>query len=148
MEELIKSLPKVLRAAGASPELNEAAAIAAWKHVAGEGLRNHSLATALEDRKLIVTVRDAIWQKQLWLMRSQIVFRINSVLGAPIVSDIELRLNPELPVPVAPTREERDELMENEVPIELWSAANAIKDKELRHKFLKAALGLLRRKER
>ena len=40
----------------------------------------------------------------------------------------------------------RDEVLDNEVPLELWSAANAIHDKELRKRFLKTALLSLRHK--
>ena len=39
MNQLIKSLPNVLRAANDSEEVAEAAAIAAWKHAAGDGLK-------------------------------------------------------------------------------------------------------------
>jgi len=53
MEELIRSLPKILSAAGESGELDEAAALAAWKYVAGDGLRNHSTATAPPHVQLI-----------------------------------------------------------------------------------------------
>ena len=35
---------------------------------------------------------------------------------------------------------------DNEIPLELWSAANAIHDKELRKSFLKTALLSLKRK--
>ena len=147
MEELIKSLPKVLQAVGDSTELNEAAAIAAWKYTAGEGLRAHAVAMKLDSSTLVVAVRDAIWQKQLSLMKSQLLFRINSVLGQPLVSNIELRIDPES-VPAAPNKSEAPtEIIDNEVPIDLWSAASSIADKQLRQKFLKAALGMLKRKE-
>jgi hypothetical protein len=43
MNQLIKSLPQVLRASGNSPEVAEAAAIAAWKFVAGDGLKEHAV---------------------------------------------------------------------------------------------------------
>src|SRR5262244_499150 len=94
MDELIKSLPTVLRAVGSSPEVAEAAALTAWKHSIGEGLQNHAVATKLETNTLIVEVRDAIWQKQLGSMKEQLLFRVNSALGQAIVKDIELRVNP------------------------------------------------------
>ena len=147
MDELFKSLPKVMRAVGDSTELNEAAAIAAWKHTAGEGLRAHAIAVKLDSSILTVAVRDAIWQKQLSLMKSQLLFRINSLLGQVLVKDIQLEINPEL-VPPTPARSKpAGDLLDNEVPIDLWSAASAIEDKQLRQKFLKAALGMLKRKE-
>jgi hypothetical protein len=145
MEELIRSLPKVLRATGNADEVAEAAAIAAWKHTCGEGLNDHAVAAKLDDGTLIVEVRDAIWQNQLWLMKSQLIFRVNSTLGQPLVKDIELRINPRALTVVAP-KHSNDDLVENEIPIELWSAANAIADKQLRKKFLKTAMAALKRK--
>ncbi|PYS73584.1 MAG: hypothetical protein DMF69_04430 [Acidobacteria bacterium] len=146
MDELIKSLPRVLRAVGNSPELLEPAAIAAWKHTAGEGLRPHAIATKLDGSVLVIVVRDAIWQNQLAQMKRALIHRINSVLGEAFVKNIELRVDPTMFAPSEPIQPPRGELLENEVPIELWSAANAIQDKQLRQKFLKAATALLRRK--
>ena len=147
VEELINSLPQVLRATGDSDEVAEAAALAAWKHVAGEGLRTHAVATRLEEGTLVVEVRDAIWQKQLATMRRQLIFRVNSTLGQPLVKDIELRINPKALKATAPKPVNTD-ILDNEVPLELWSAASAIEDKQLRQKFLKAAMGSLRRNVR
>src|SRR5215475_2932172 len=89
MNQLIKSLPAVLRAAGDSEEVAQAAAIAAWKHAAGDGLKDHAVPVKLEDRTLTVAVADAIWQKQLHAMRGQMLFRVNNLLGQPIVGAIE-----------------------------------------------------------
>jgi hypothetical protein len=146
MDELIKSLPTVLRAAGASHEVAEAAALAAWKHGIGEGLQNHAVATKLEANILIVEVRDAIWQRQLGTMKEQLLFRVNSVLGQAIVKNIELRVNPKAVIVTQPKKSEPPEIPDNEIPIELWSAASAIQDKQLRQKFLKAAMATLKRK--
>ena len=96
MNQLIKSLPGVLRAAGDSAEVAEAAAIAAWKHAAGDGLKDHAVPLKLENRTLTVAVADAIWQKQLHSMRGQLLFRVNSILGQPIVSAIEFVIDPKL----------------------------------------------------
>jgi predicted nucleic acid-binding Zn ribbon protein len=89
MEALIKVLPAVLRASGNAPEVAEAAALAAWKHAAGEQLKEHALPLSLQDRTLKVAVRDAIWQKQLHSMRGQMLYRMNSLLGQPIVGALE-----------------------------------------------------------
>jgi len=40
----------------------------------------------------------------------------------------------------------KDQPLDNEVPLELWSAANAIHDQELRRSFLKTALLALKRR--
>jgi len=95
VEALIKALPLVLRASGNAPEVAEAAAIAAWKHCAGEGLKDRAVAYALDDRTLRVAVADLIWQKQLHSMRGQMLYRINTLLGQPVVGAIEFVIDPE-----------------------------------------------------
>src|SRR5215207_8770731 len=137
MNQLIKSLPQVLRAAGNSAEVAEAATIAAWKHAAGDGLREHAVPLKLENRTLTVAVADAIWQKQLTSMRGQLLFRVNSILGQPLVSALEFVIDPGRAKTQAKQPKQQDQPLDNEVPLELWSAANAIKDKELRKKFLR-----------
>ena len=147
MNQLIKSLPGVLRAAGDSTEVGEAAAIAAWKHAAGDGLKEHAVPLKLEDRMLTIAVADAIWQKQLHSMRGQLLFRVNSILGKPLVNALDFVVDPKLVKPPGEQPAQRDELLDNEVPLELWSAASAIQDKDLRKKFLKTALLSLRHKD-
>src|SRR5215218_5907725 len=136
MNQLIKSLPNVLRAAGDSAEVAEAAAIAAWKFAAGEGLKGRAVPVKLEERTLTVAVADAIWQKQLHSMRGQLLFRVNTTLGQPIVGAIEFVIDPKLAAPPV-DQQEKEAPFDNEVPLELWSAANAIQDKQLRRSFLK-----------
>ena len=146
MNQLIKSLPRVLRAAGDSEEVAEAAAIAAWKHAAGDGLKGHAVPVKLENRTLTVAVADAIWQKQLHSMRGQLLFRINSILGQPIVGAIDFVIEPKLARAQAEEQKQPEQPLDNEVPLELWSAANAIHDKELRKSFLKTATLSLKRR--
>ncbi|HVI72896.1 MAG TPA: DciA family protein [Pyrinomonadaceae bacterium] len=146
MNQLIKSLPTILRAAGDSEEVAEAAAIAAWKHAAGDGLKGHAVPVKLENRTLTVSVADVIWQKQLHSMRGQLMFRVNTILGQPLVSAIEFVVDPKLALAQAEQQKRKEEPLDNEVPLELWSAANAIHDKELRKSFLKTATLSLKRR--
>ena len=146
MNQLIKSLPQVLKAAGTSPEVAEAAAIAAWKHAAGDGLKEHAVALKLENRTLTVAVADPIWQKQLTSMRGQLLYRVNTILGQPLVNAFEFVIDPKLANASVKPSNQQDDVLDNEVPLELWSAANVIHDKELRKSFLKTALLSLKRK--
>ena len=146
MNQLIKSLPQVLRAAGNSAEVAEAAAIAAWKHAAGDSLKEHAIALKLKNRTLTIAVADPIWQRQLTSMRGQLLFRINSILGQPLISVLDFAIDPKLVKPRLARTQQQAEPLDNEVPLELWSAANAIHDKELRKSFLKTALLSLKRK--
>jgi predicted nucleic acid-binding Zn ribbon protein len=147
MNQLIKSLPQVLRASGNSAEVAEAAAIAAWKHACGDGLKEHAVALKLENRTLTVAVADPIWQKQLTAMRGQLLYRVNTILGQPLVSAFNFVIDRERVKPRVEQPEHDEELLDNEVPLELWSAANTIHDKELRKNFLKTALLSLKRKK-
>lgn len=147
MNQLIKSLPQVLRASGNSAEVTQAAAIAAWKHAAGDGLKEHAVALKLENRILTVAVADPIWQKQLTAMRGQLLFRVNTILGQPLVSTLNFVIDPAHAKPRVEQPEQQQEPLDNEIPLELWSAANTIHDKELRKKFLKTALLSLKRKK-
>jgi len=146
MNQLIKALPGVLRAAGNAEEVAQAAAIAAWKHAAGDGLKDHTVPLKLDNRTLIVAVADVIWKKQLHAMRGQMMFRINSILGQPIVSAIEFVIDPKIAKARTEMPKPAEQPLDNEVPLELWSAANAIHDKELRRSFLKTAMASLKRK--
>ena len=146
MNQLIKSLPQVLRASGNAAEVAEAAAIAAWKHAAGDGLKEHAVALKLENRTLTIAVADPIWQKQLTSMRGQLLFRVNTILGQPLVSAFNFVIDRERARPRVEQPAQQDDPLDNEVPLELWSAANTIHDKKLRKNFLKTALLSLKRK--
>jgi len=87
-----------------------------------------------------------IWQKQLHAMRGQMLFRVNNILGQPIVGAIAFVIDAKLAMAQVEEEKESEDLLDNEVPLELWSAANAIHDKELRRTFLKTAMLALRRK--
>ena len=145
MNQLIKSLPTVLRAAGDSAEVAEAAALAAWKHAAGDGLKEHAVPLRLEGRTLIIAVADRIWQRQLTAMRGQMLFRVNTILGQPLIGSLDFVIDPKVVKPRV-EQPEQNEPLDNEVPLELWSAASSIHDKELRKSFLKTALLSLKRK--
>jgi hypothetical protein len=62
------------------------------------------------------------------------------------VGAIEFVIDPKLGKTLVDEQEPKEEPLDNEVPLELWSAASAIQDKELRRKFLKTAALALRRK--
>ena len=149
MDNLIKTLPAILAAAADSEEVAEAAAVAAWKHVVGATLVNHAVPVRLENKKLIVAVEDNIWRRQLEQMRGQLLFRLNSLLGQPLVKSIELRIDPKT---LARARGELDgskrQRPDYKIPVELVTAAAGIEDVDLRRAFLGAAASCVRRIEK
>jgi len=148
MDSLIKSLPLIIRAAGDDTQVVEAAAIAAWKNAAGDGLRQHAQPIALSGQTMIVAVPDAAWQKQLRFLKAELLFRINNLLGRPLVTDIELRIDSRLRKNRTDTQRSSEELVEGDVSPELLSAASAIRDKQLSHKFLRAAVSAMKMRRR
>src|SRR5712691_1594948 len=148
MDKLIKTLPAILAASGGSEEVVEAACLAAWKHAVGEGLSSHAVPVQLQSKALVVVVEDNIWQKQLEQMRGQLLFRLNAVLGQPLVKSIELRVDP---ATLARSRTIKHESLKEpgnyDAPMELLSAAAEIEDVALRRAFLGAAASCISRLE-
>ena len=73
MNELFKIMRGVLRAAGESPEVAEAAVSAAWRRVAGPELLPNAVPFRLYRKTLVVAVPDATWQRQLEAMSGQMI---------------------------------------------------------------------------
>ena len=154
MEDLFQALPKLLRAAGESEEVLEAASFAAWRRVAGEALRGCAVPFRLYRKTLVVSVPDATWKRQLEQVSPQLVFRLNSLLGQAVVTYVEFRVDPQT------VREERARLRDSPYErltqedaalrrsAELDDAAAAIHDEDLRRRFLLAAGSCMNRKDK
>ena len=145
MEEFIKALPTLLRSIGDDPDVATAAAITAWKRAAGDGLRQHAVPMSLNEGTLVVAVADAVWQKQLRAVSDELIYKTNSILGQRVVKAIELIIDPAIVKPR--TAGSTKQTTNDDVPLEIWSAANAISDKQLRQTFIKAAAGILKRQQ-
>jgi hypothetical protein len=154
MDELIKLLPAVLRATQDAPEIREAAALAAWRRAAGAGLREHAVPFRLYEQTLIVAVPDETWRKQLEPMSGKLLFRINALLGQPLVSYLEFRVDEatvnEARAALRRQEEERKALQRRalKTAASLRPAAAAIKDEALRRQFLLAAGSCLERRRK
>lgn len=145
----------MLRAAGETEEVLEAAALVAWRRVAGGELSRQAVPFRLYRKTLIVAVADSTWQKQLEAMSGQLLFRLNSLLGQAVVTYIEFRLDPKT-VATARERGQQEEAAREEqerrallhAKGDLTNAASAIQDEELRRRFLLAAGSCIDRQER
>jgi hypothetical protein len=152
MDQLINSLPALLRAAGNAEEVTEAAALAVWKRVAGEGLALQTLPLSLREKRLSVAVSDSVWQRQLEALSGQLLFRLNALLGAGTVRFIEFFVDPDA-IQIRWNQKRRGtEAAEasnvpSPIPFELISAAATIHDPDLRRSFLGAASVAVRRRE-
>src|SRR5437016_5487515 len=143
-------LPKLLNATGANPEMAEIAAKLAWTRAAGDGLRRHAIPFRLFRKTLVVSVADAIWQRQMQSMSGELVSRINKLLGREVVEDIEFRVDPatvEQARTNARARQDPPDKVRGPIPAELVSAASEIADEDLRERFMRAAQNCIERRE-
>jgi hypothetical protein len=150
MMDLARLLPKLLNATGANPEMAEIAAKVAWTRAAGDGLRRHAIPFRLYRTTLVVSVADAIWQRQMQSMGAELVSRINKLLDRKVVETIEFRIDPaaveKVRAMAQPRQDERHKAVKP-APDELISAAGEIADPDLRERFIRAAENCIARRE-
>jgi hypothetical protein len=149
MNELLNYIPLVLRQAGDSEEARQNVVLAAWTVLAGKEIRQISMALRVERKTLIIAVKNGLWQKQLRAMSGEILFRLNSLLGAPAITTLEFVVNPDMigANPKSPT-EDVNFVAPEKYAARLEEEAAAIQNKELRELFLRAASRCLDRRHR
>ncbi len=154
MNELFRALPALLKEFEDNPDVREAVIFAAWRRIAGESLRGHTVPLNLFGKRLIIAVTSETWRKHLEHLTPQMIFKINSVLGQALVTYIEFRVeeNKVLAERSAMNKpgdaEITDETALGEVTAKMRHSADAIKDPHLRYQFLLAAGSCLVRKKR
>jgi len=79
----------------------ESIVCAAWAAAVGRKIAPHARAVRLVRTHLIVEVEDLIWQRQLFVLRQQIVRKMDENVGVGVVQDIEFRV---VPRRLGPTR--------------------------------------------
>ena len=146
LTDLLMLVPQMLLRASDSDEAREQAVFAAWLVIVGGPVRKVTAPIRLERKTLIVAVPDSTWRTQLMSMRGQGLFKLNSLLGSPVVTTIEYVVNPTL---IGPEREASDEVKfvapERQVA-GLREQADQIPDPEIRRVFLSAAGKCLERR--
>jgi predicted nucleic acid-binding Zn ribbon protein len=65
---------------------------AAWPSAVGRRIAVHASAKSVVRGRLIVEVDDAVWQKQLFHLRVQILAKLRETVDESIVNDIEFRI--------------------------------------------------------
>lgn len=155
MNQLFSQLPKLLKEFDDPTEIREAVALAAWRKVAGESLCEHAVPFRLFNKHLIVAVASETWKKHLEYLSGQMIFKLNSVLGQAVVTFIEFRVDEATVLEeraknktATLSPEQLEEIALEEVTPKLRSAADAIKDDNLRYQFLLAAGSCLARKKK
>lgn len=91
MERAGKALAKLKLFDAVTPEQ---LAFAAWTAAVGERIARHAAPKALVRGSLVVEAEDAVWQKQLFHLRFDILAKLTQILGGGIVTDLEFRAVP------------------------------------------------------
>jgi len=65
---------------------------AIWPQAVGRVIANHTCGIRLVRTTLVVEVEDAIWQAQLFALKSQILHRLRQIGGQSSIDDIEFRV--------------------------------------------------------
>jgi hypothetical protein len=94
MERAGKALAKLKLSDAISPDQ---LAFAAWPAAVGKRIAVHACPKALVRGSLVIEVEDAVWQKQLFHLRYEILAKLSEVLGSGIVTDVEFRIAPAAP---------------------------------------------------
>lgn len=154
MQDLLRFIPALVDQLGDNQVAREAFVFAAWKKVAGEGLRGKTAPVALDGETLVVAVRDATWKRNLESLAGQMIFKVNSAFRRQFVTFIEFRIDEKAvdeESSIAETATSQEQFRADaalEITDEVRSAAEAIKDAGLREQFLSAAGECLARKKR
>jgi hypothetical protein len=148
VEELLSLLPTILRRLDYQPEVCEQAVFAAWSHAVGEVVAMNAVPFRLFQKRLIVLTSDAVWKTQLQRISSEIIFKINRILGNPMVTYIEYRIDPVQVATMRPRPAEVEFEHQDQLRRELEPMAERIDDPDLREAFLRAAGKCLERQER
>jgi predicted nucleic acid-binding Zn ribbon protein len=67
---------------------------AGWPTAVGARIAAHAKAVWYDEKRLVVEVGAAVWQQQLSTLKGQILARLEQVIGARLVDDIEFRHSP------------------------------------------------------
>jgi hypothetical protein len=97
---------------------------------------------------LIVAVTDHTWRTQLDRIKGQALFRLNSLLGAPVITAIEFVINPDSIRPAEATADNFHFVAPEKAAMPLRDDADRISNPELRDAFLRAAGKCLERREK
>lgn len=138
MQEIAKIIPQLLRMTQHSEEFAESACAFAWRVSVGRAISRVSLPGKLYGKTLKVTVIDETWKRQLQRMSSQILFKMNALLGTAMVTSLDFCVDTEaveqahrpltFPVTNVPLTDPK-----------LLEASQRISNNKLREQFMKTA---------
>lgn len=144
MEDLFSTLPKIIQVSD-DDSLKEAMIFAAYKKVTRD-YRERTFPIRLSDRRLLVAVPDRTCKRNLEKVSEEIVFRLNSLVKQPLVTFIDFKVDKSYFRKTQVVEKSADPL--DAVSPDIRSFACAIKDDNLRYRFLLTVGACLEREKR
>lgn len=138
----------MIKLSGDNEEVCEQAVFAAWRAATNYSLTQACAPFRLYRKTLVIATKDKTWKTQMEHESAGLIFKLNSLLSAPLVTFIEFRVDPEHVEKSRPETEHEFAFHHTEeIAEEMEPAAAQIKDEALRATFLRAAAKCLERKE-
>lgn len=150
MDVFFRTIPGLLESIDDSDEVRNAFIFAAWRRIAGGQIQERTAPVEFENKRLTIAVADKTWQRNLESLASQLLFKLNALIGKPLVSFIEFRIDPK-------AISDRDVKVEHNAETDLSAlkglspdiakAASTIADPALRQTVMLAAANCLSREK-
>lgn len=83
---------------------------AAWRLAVGERIAARTVGVDLVRKRLVVSVDDEIWRRQLWTLRDQILERVAGTLGRGVAEQLEIRVVARRIPPATASADEADRI--------------------------------------
>ena len=85
-------LEGVVARLGLRRDLDDYRVFDAWERIVGPQIARNAQPTRLDARRLVVTVKSAVWMQELSLLREDIRRKLNEWMGRDIISEVFLVL--------------------------------------------------------
>jgi len=92
LKPLGKLLPDYLNKIGLTERLAQQKAVILWNKAVGQDIRKQTVANRIEHSILYVSVTSPIWMNELVYLKSEIIKKLNELIGREVVKDIKFYL--------------------------------------------------------
>lgn len=141
MENFANSFPVLRGLLGNTDEVRLALLSAAWKKAAGGPLERRTAIHQFSKGKLTIAVENKMWQRNLREYTTELLFKLNSLMGERTVESIEFEVVPEVFAGSQTTDVKKQSIDESvEIPSDLLLSLGKIRDEELRKQILATAV--------
>ena len=98
VQKIDSILERLIQERGLDPKLLEQKALMAWKDAVGEVIARNTHPVSLVNGVLTVYVSNTVWSTELSLLKSQVIYKINTAVGQQVVKDYRLQVKPFKPL--------------------------------------------------